>query len=217
MVSIEDLRCIELFEKIDDEILSQVSSICTKKSYYKNSILYFEDDKTSSLVYLKSGIVKMYKIDRFDNEIFLYYIKSGRLISYIEDIDNSIIRCYANTAFESDSEIIIIDLKKFRQILLANNLLLYNFTKELLRKNSELQCVLSNELTNDATSKVANFLYNELEIFNSIKRQEISHILHIQPETLSRILKKFVKNNIIDINKGDITILNHNELKSYIG
>ena len=77
-----------------------------------------------------------------------------------------------------------------------------------------MQCIINRELVFDATSKVAHMLYNDLTIFNMQKRTEVSFILHIQPETLSRVLKRMTRNDIIKITKGQIEILDHNQLKA---
>jgi CRP/FNR family transcriptional regulator len=45
-------------------------------------------------------------------------------------------------------------------------------------------------------------------MFNSLKRQDVSFMLHIQPETLSRVLKKLKRSNIIEVENSNVTILN---------
>ena len=74
--------------------------------------------------------------------------------------------------------------------------------------------MVNRELVFDATAKVAFMLWGDLEIFNSKKRQEVSFMLHIQPETLSRVLKKLSRNEIIDITNSKVTILNYDKLKT---
>ena len=66
----------------------------------------------------------------------------------------------------------------------------------------------------DATAKVAFMLTQDLEMFNKLKRQEVSFMLHIQPETLSRVLKKLLRNGTINIENGEVTITNKEDLIS---
>ena len=61
-------------------------------------------------------------------------------------------------------------------------------------------------------AKVAHMLCNDLESFNSMKKHEIAYLLHLQPETLSRILKKLNRNGLIEID-GKVTIKNLKSLK----
>jgi len=57
-------------------------------------------------------------------------------------------------------------------------------------------------------------LVTDLDMFNNLKRQNVSLILHIQPATLSRVLTRLKRNNIIDIIHGKITILNLKALEN---
>ena len=84
----------------------------------------------------------------------------------------------------------------------------------LLNKTHQLQCIVNRELVFDATAKVAFMLSQDLEMFNRLKRQEVSFMLHIQPETLSRVLKRLVRNGTINIENGEVTIENEEELIS---
>ena len=84
----------------------------------------------------------------------------------------------------------------------------------LLKKTHQLQCIVNRELVFDATAKVAFMLNQDLEMFNKLKRQDVSFMLHIQPETLSRVLKRLVRNEIITIEEGKVTIKNEEELIS---
>ena len=84
----------------------------------------------------------------------------------------------------------------------------------LLKKTHQLQCIVNRELVFDATAKVAFMLNQDLEMFNKLKRQDVSFMLHIQPETLSRVLKRLIRNGTIAIENGEVTIENEEELIS---
>jgi CRP/FNR family transcriptional regulator len=120
------------------------------------------------------------------------------MISEFTSMDNSSIYCFSNAEFIEDGSILSIDFKRFKEYFIDSDILASQFIKEILDKSHQLQCILNRELVFDATAKVAFMLYNDLEIFNSIKKTEISFMLHIQPETLSRIIKKLLRNNIIE-------------------
>ena len=84
----------------------------------------------------------------------------------------------------------------------------------LLKKTHQLQCIVNRELVFDATAKVAFMLNQDLEMFNKLKRQDVSFMLHIQPETLSRVLKRLVRNGTINIENGEVIITNNEDLVS---
>lgn len=214
----ESIHKISFFDPLTPAELSQLESICTLVKYPKDSILYYENDFQNKLFFLVSGLLKVYKIDKFENEIFLYHIYPNSLISELTTLENEAIHCFSNAEFLEDSTILEVDYNAFREHFLSNNLLNHKLINEILQKNHQLHCVVNRELVFDATSKVAFMLMDDLEMFNRLKRQEVSFMLHIQPETLSRVLKKLSRNNIIDIENGAVSILQKDTLKAiYMG
>ena len=60
-------------------------------------------------------------------------------------------------------------------------------------------------------------IHNDLEMFNNLKRSEVSNMLNIQPETLSRVLNRLKRNKIIESVNGKISILNPIALEKIYG
>ena len=161
-----------------------------------------------------SGLIKIYKYDKFDNEIFLYHIYSNSLISELSNINTNEIYCFSNASFIEDSVVLSIDFLKLQEHFLNNNLLVKELMSSLLKKTNQLQSLVNRELVFDATAKVAYMLVSDLKMFNNLKRQDVSFMLHIQPETLSRVLKKLSRDNIIEIENQQVIIKDEIALNS---
>lgn len=210
------IKKLSFFSSLNEEQLSTISSISKITAYPKNSILYYENDINDKIFFLVSGLLKVYKIDKFENEIFLYHIHKNSLISELTTLDNNSIHCFSNAEFLDESTVIEVDFSEFKKEFLSKNILNNEFINEILLKTQQLHCVVNRELVFDATAKVAFTLQNDLEMFNSLKRHEISFMLHIQPETLSRVLKKLKRNNIIDIENSDVVVIDIEKLNRTI-
>lgn len=210
----ETIRKISFFDNLDDDQIELISSISSVSKYSDKSILYYESDINNNLLFLVDGLIKIYKIDKFGNEIFLYHIYKNSLISELTSIKDNSIYCFSNAEFIEDSVILSVNYEKFQENFLLKNILTTELMEILLEKTHQLQCIVNRELVFDATSKVAFMLYEDLDMFNKLKRQEVSFILHIQPETLSRVLKRLSRNGIIQIINGNISITNQEELIS---
>ncbi|WP_198304707.1 Crp/Fnr family transcriptional regulator [Arcobacter vandammei] len=202
----ESIQSLDFFKNLDDKQIEILSDFSFISKYDKNSILFYETDIKNNLLFLVSGLVKIYKYDKFDNEIFLYHIYSNSLISELSSINSSEIYCFSNASFIEDSIVLSVDFLKLQEHFLDNNILVKELMNALLKKTHQLQCLVNRELVFDATAKVAYMLVNDLEMFNSLKRQEVSFMLHIQPETLSRVLKKLNRDDIIEIENQEIII-----------
>ncbi|WP_294878379.1 cyclic nucleotide-binding domain-containing protein, partial [Sulfurimonas sp. RIFOXYB12_FULL_35_9] len=66
------IKQLSFFNSLDNEKLNIIDNISKVITYPKNSILYYENDINNKLFFLVSGLLKVYKIDKFENEIFLY-------------------------------------------------------------------------------------------------------------------------------------------------
>ena len=208
------IKSIDFFSSLDDEQINYLSDISIVRSFSKDTIVYYESDIDYSLQFLVSGLIKIYKIDKFDNEIFLYYIYKDNMISELTSMDSETIYCFSNASFVEEGAILSVNFKKFKEHFLDTGVLASKFIKEILQKTHQLQCILNRELVFDATAKVAHMLYNDLEIFNTLKKTQIAFMLHIQPETLSRVLKRFTRDNLIEVKDKKYIITDDSSLSS---
>ena len=210
----QSIRSLDFFENLSDEQIDVLSNFSFISKYEKDSILFYETDLKTNLLFLVSGLIKIYKYDKFDNEIFLYHIYSNSLISELSNINTNEIFCFSNASFIEDSVVLSIDFLKLQEYFLNNNLLVKELMNSLLKKTNQLQSLVNRELVFDATAKVAYMLVSDLNMFNKLKRQDVSFMLHIQPETLSRVLKKLSRDNIIEIENQQVIIKDEIALNS---
>ena len=208
------INAVQFFDSLNDKQKDYLIDISSVRSFSKDTIVYFESDVDYSLQFLISGLVKIYKIDKFNNEIFLYHIYKGNMISELTSMDSESIYCFSNAAFVEDGTILSVDFKKFKSFFIDSGLLASEFITEILEKSRQLQCIINRELVFDSTAKVAHMLYNDLEMFNTLKKTQIAFMLHIQPETLSRVLKRFTRNMIIDVENKKYFIIDEEKLSS---
>ena len=208
------IRKISFFNNLSDEQINIIASISTVSKQPNKSILYYESDINKNLLFLVEGLIKIYKVDKFNNEIFLYHIYKNSMISELTSTNNKEIYCFSNAEFIEDSIVLSINFEKFQEYFLSKNILTMELLEVLLNKTHQLQCIVNRELVFDATAKVAFMLSQDLEMFNRLKRQEVSFMLHIQPETLSRVLKILSRNEIIQVDLGTVKITNNEALVS---
>ena len=214
MTLTQSIKSLDFFENLSDDQIDILSNFSFISKYEKDSILFYETDLKTNLLFLVSGLIKIYKYDKFDNEIFLYHIYSNSLISELSNLNTNEIFCFSNASFIEDSVVLSIDFLKLQEHFLNNNLLVKELMNSLLKKTNQLQSLVNRELVFDATAKVAYMLVSDLNMFNKLKRQDVSFMLHIQPETLSRVLKKLSRDNIIEIENQQVIIKDEIALNS---
>ncbi|MEA2019540.1 MAG: Crp/Fnr family transcriptional regulator [Campylobacterota bacterium] len=207
------IKSLDFFTTLSDEELNSLAQISTVNSYKQNYILSYEKGETDKLIFLVDGLAKSYKIDKHENEIFLFHIYKNSMLSEISNINDDKLHFFSNISFLDDSKILCIDYEAFKNTFLKNNILNMEFTSEILVKSQQMKSLINREFIFDAVTKVAMMIDSDLDIFNKLKRYDISLMLHIQPSTLSRVLNRLKKNNIIDIVQGKISVLDKQNLE----
>ena len=212
----EILESLEFFRSLDSEGIELLSSFCTLSTYANEYILHYESEQSQNLEFLISGLARSYKIDKHKNEIFLYYIYENSLLTEIEDFKSSTLNFFSNISIVEDSLVLNIDYQLFKSNFLDKEKLCLELSCEVNTRSQKLQSLINREFIYDSVQKVSMMLSSDLEMFNKLKRHDISLILHIQPATLSRVLNRLKRNKIIDIIHGQIKILDLKALKEIV-
>jgi len=207
------LESLEFFSSLDTKEIELLSSFCSLSAYANEYVLHYENQDSQNLEFLISGLARSYKIDKHSNEIFLYYIYENSLITEIESFKSSTLNFFSNISMVEDSLVLNIDYQLFKSNFLDKHKLCLELSCEVNARSQKLQSLINREFIYDSVQKVSMMLHNDLEMFNKLKRHDISLILHIQPATLSRVLNRLRRNNIIDIIHGQIKVLDANALK----
>ena len=211
------LRNIELFDSLSEEEIEKLASISKIEHYAPNSIVFYENDNLSHIYYLIEGKVKLYKIDKFNNEIFLNDVKDDSFIYLIKKTYRNEVVCSTFYSVETltEAEILTIDIEKFKNMFISKYEILSGVLHETYKLLAQFEYIINRDLIYDGTAKVAHMLCNNLEEFNNLKKNEIAYHLHIQPETLSRIVKKLEKEGYIKVKDRNVTILNRSALEKF--
>ncbi len=210
----KNLKKIEIFDCLNEDEFDLLASISKLKTYSSQNTIFYEKEKLDFIYFLINGEVKLYKIDRFNSEVFLNKLEKNSFIYTVSNMcgDSEYGAFYSVEAL-SDCEVLLIDVKKFKSLFLTKYEILMRILEESYKSILQLQYILNRDIVFDAMAKVAYMLSNDLDAFNKMKKHEIAYYLHIQPETLSRILKKLSRNEFIKSENGKIIICNLDKLK----
>jgi CRP/FNR family transcriptional regulator len=206
---------LHFFADAAPQSLEELERDARLKVYEPSQILAYEEDDLQRVFFLISGEVKFYKVDRFDNEVFLYTLKDEALITNIGSLDCDFISCYSNIEFIAPSEVVSFDLSTFKEIVKSDTALLINLVNLLAQQKQMIECTVNMGMIYDVTARVAKMLYEHLELYNSLKKNEIAYRLNIQPATLSRVLAKFLRRGIIEDRDHKTVVLLPHELTKY--
>jgi len=202
------LKSIPIFSKLDVNELSELEQISKLKDYKNNQILFYEGEESLNLHILIDGKIEIFKTNNKGKEIPL---KQFHPFSFVAEVSNyNHIQFPASAKSIENSTILLINYKEFEKKLLYNKSIATMILKSIANKVIVLEKLISENLTMDATQRIAKFIYEDEDVLLNQKHHIIANKLNITPVTFSRILKKFKEQNIISSNNH---ILDKNLLK----
>jgi len=206
-----ELRKIFLFENLDDATLKKIEDICVVSKLYRDNILFYEGDNPDYIHIVIKGIIKLYKITANDKELILKYFQEKEMIAEVACFEG--IPFPATAEAFTDCEILKIDFKKFKNIMIENPEISFKVQTSLIKKIKNLENLISMHLVLDTRQKVAKYIYTNSDSFFDTKNMHIAQVLNITPETLSRVLKVFKDKGIINLKD---KIIHKDLLKEFI-
>ena len=208
------IHSLSFFSTLTEEEVDKLITISSLQQYTHEYMLHYENTQSDRLLFLVEGLAKASKIDKHDNEIFLYYVHKNHILSEISTLQGDYLTSYSNMTLIEDSQVLSIEYQAFKKYFLDNGLLCLELANEMIHQSKQLQDLVSREFVFNSVAKVSMMLCSDIDMFNRLKRYDISLMLHIQPATLSRVLNRLKRDAIIDIDRGKVIILNSKRLEN---
>ncbi|WP_300778655.1 MULTISPECIES: Crp/Fnr family transcriptional regulator [Helicobacter] len=139
MPTFNTLESYAPFNALAKEDLMLLSQITTFKHFVAKEMVLYEQTRVSSLFFLCKGCLKLYKVGRFDNEVFLGLLENGLLLDFNSQNTKGEFFSFANLECVEDSLIACFDGIKLTQILEQNPRILALFFKETQKKSHFLR------------------------------------------------------------------------------
>jgi CRP/FNR family transcriptional regulator len=191
------LKSLFLFQNLDDNTIAQIEKFTFMEKASQGTILFYEGNEAPYLYLLTSGIIKLYKISNTNKKLILKYFRPNELIGEVANFEE--IPYPATAQAFIDVEYLKIDFSKLKDIIYKNPELSFKIQASLIKKIKNLEQLITSDIILDAKGRVAKYIFENEESFFTSKNTEISEMLNLTPETLSRILKTFKNQHLINI------------------
>ena len=192
----------------------QVQSILINSSigtFGSREIIFHQNSRTAHIMFVKSGLVKVYKPTRSGRSILLKIVPGGNFLGLTTVLTDEVYR-YSAAAVDN-TEILFIENHIFKEILREN----YNFTLNIIKLISE-EALYTFERLQQQTHKqlpgrIADvLLYFCEEIYKKetftlpLTRRELAEFAGTTKESFIRTLTEFKHDKIIELDGSRVTI-----------
>lgn len=179
--------------------------------YNKRDVIFLQNTRTSHIMFLKSGLVKIYKESRL-GKIFILKIDTPGTFLGLMSVFGSDIHQYSGASIDQ-SEVFYIDINVFRNIILQNG----KYALKLIQKISNDGLFIYDRLISQSQKQLPGriadvILYFSQEIYKSEKfvfpltRRELAEIAGTTKESLIRTLTEFKNDKIIEMDGSKVEI-----------
>jgi CRP/FNR family cyclic AMP-dependent transcriptional regulator len=208
---INSIKNIPLFSGLEENALSGILKLATKRSFPKNAIIINEGDETDSLYVINSGKVKIVLSDEDGKEIIISILGPGEFFGELALIDSEPRSACVITM--DQSQFAIIHKHDFDDFLHNNPEVTTNLMRGLSRRLRAANKNIESLALMDVYGRVARTLLQfakpdegKLVIEEKLTQKDIANMIGASREMVSRIFKDLSTGGYITIDKGQITI-----------
>lgn len=208
----------ECFEKLSNEELLLLEENNVFVTYKKGEILCKQNTMASHILFLCSGLAKIY-MDNFAGSLILRVLPAGNLIGLTALLDGSSYFQYSAYAYQ-DCKVRMIDINVFKKLILKNpafaneiiNLLCKNLIQVHTRFFGYTQKQSYGRLADTLICLSCN-IFEQSEFHLELSRKELAELAGLTPESVIRIISKFKTDGLLEEEGKIIRILNEEKLR----
>ncbi len=205
-------ECLPFWSSLTQEQQQQITQNSTLHQVSRGQVIHNGTEDCVGILVLKSGQLRGYSLSDEGREVTLYRL-------FPMDVCVLSAYCMLNSlqfditvSAEKDSEFWRIPPDVYKK-LMDTNAAMANFTTELLASRlSDVMWLLDQILYKHLDSRIAGFLISESRLNGtlilSLTHEEIARHLGSAREVVTRMLKYFAKEGMVELGRGRVTIKN---------
>ncbi len=190
----------------------------TKISYLKGENIFKQGAFAPYVIYIVSGLVKVYVQTGYDKQINISIAQKGEFLAF-SSVFGEKVHSYSTQAI-TDAEVCMIEKEGLKNALLKNPEFALQITSKNYRNERLLIEIIKNLSYKQMRGKLATALlylsqdeFLDENIFENLSRQELADFASISTESAIKFLKEFEKEGIVNLKGKDIEIIQQEKLE----
>jgi len=207
-----------IFNGLSQEQLSQIRQIAIDKFYDKGQTVFLESDDCNGFYIVVAGKVKIYKVSLEGKEHILHIYGPGNPFGEVPVFSGRKFPANAETLLKS--RLLFIPRQAFVDLISEHPSLALNMLAILSMRLRQFTVQIENLSLKEIPARLASYLTYLADeqatgdfVSLTISKGQLASLLGTIPETLSRILAKMNKQNLIQVEGRNITLLDRNGLQ----
>lgn len=172
--------------------------------YNKRDVIFKQNTRTSHIMYVVSGLVKVYKSTRSSKSLSFSILSNGSFLSLFSIFGDSLFQCSASSV--GSTEILMIDYATFVSIIQHNGsfslMLIKKLSKDGLYLTDRLMSLFHKQLPGRIAEVILYFsekIYQKDEFEFPLTREELAELAGTTKESFIRTINEFKHDKIISL------------------
>lgn len=208
------IRRVPLFAMLTPEQATLLSGAAVKHRFKRGELIIKQGTKSNSLFIILAGRARVLMTDSKDRQVILASLKAGDYLAEMGLIDNE--PHSASVEAEVQTDVMVLGRAEFTHCLEENLVMSQAVMKGLVYRLRKANEKIGSLALMNVYGRVAEVLMNfaaedvcqEMVIRNKITRQDIAKMVGASRETVSRVMRDFEEQGLIQIEE-DGTIKVH--------
>ncbi len=208
-----------LYDKLSDEEYGQVNNARTEYVFKRGEVIRREGEAINSFLYLRKGLVKLYKTDHQGKDHIISVNKPGDFINLLSIFSNSNYK-YSISALE-ETHVCEVELSVLKSLVSTNGAFalkvlnrISHISDEVIENNFEINKKQVKGRIAHILLLLADKIYHNHTFRMPITRREVGELISMTTENTIRTFSEFRKDGIISMEGKVITILDHERLEN---
>ncbi|TAK55083.1 MAG: Crp/Fnr family transcriptional regulator [Bacteroidetes bacterium] len=216
------LKNINIFDGMDDVQMGHIEKMTTMTYVDKHRPIYFPEQPSNNIYFLKEGHVKLSRIHEDGREIILDVLGPGEILGELSLIEEGGQKELA----EALDNVLICTMNKrdFETMVMNNPALNLRLTKWVGLRLRRFEEKMSELAFKDVNKRIISFLIRYAEDFGKIKggtvtipsflsHQEIAYLTATSRQTVTTVLNDLKTQRLIDFSRKEFAIKNFDKLR----
>lgn len=205
------------FKELSPEQLIDINRNRVEVIFRKGETIFKQGVLAGNLVYLKSGLVKLFRENGHD-ELIISIEGKGKLLG-IQALFGKNLYPYSVQAY-TETKVCLHDLNTIRSFIDENarfsTMLMKHLSDESLFWYDRTACLTLKQLHGrfaDLLLCLSLRIYKRKKFKVPISKKEMAAVTNMSQESLSRVIKDFVTEKLIEMKGSEIAILNYEKIR----
>lgn len=224
MINNDDMQYISrvftFWDKLNDNQKKSVMDNTVLVHYKKGTVIHAGNNDCVGILIIKKGELRIYMLSEEGKDITLYRLRDGEICTLSASCILANITFEVHIDAETECDILLLDPKFYNQ-LCNQNIYAENFSQKVIIEHfSDVMWTLEQILFMSFDKRLAIFLSDEMNRKQTdtieLTHEQIAKYVGSAREVVSRMLKYFASEGIVELSRGGVKIIDKAKLKKII-